>query len=133
MRIREVIETSQLVLTEDSIADRMSKSIMTKAMAKFRNNKDVISQEEGEKYLAKKENELEKKGVDKKSTQKFFGFFRKHPRLIGLAVIILMLISPLFTDIGILGLSLEKIVSMALAGLYTIDIASPLVKTHFEQ
>ena len=132
MRICEITEASQIILTE-SIADRMSKSIMTKAMAKFRNNKDVVSQEEGEKYLAKKENELEKKGVDKKSIQKFFGLFRKHPRLIGLAVIILMLISPLFGDIDLLGLSLEKIVSMTLAGLYTIDIALPLVKTHFEQ
>ena len=52
--------------------------------------------------------------------------------MIGLGVIILMLISPMLPSIAVIGLSLEKLLSMTLAGLYAIDIASPAVKTAME-
>ena len=43
-----------------------------------------------------------------------------------------MLLSPILPQIAIIGLSLEKILSVLLAGLYAIDIASPTVKTALE-
>jgi hypothetical protein len=38
----------------------------------------------------------------------------------------------LLPSIAVIGLSLEKILSMILAGLYAMDIASPAVKTAME-
>ena len=43
-----------------------------------------------------------------------------------------MLLSPMLPTIAVIGLSLEKLLSMVLAGLYAIDIASPAVKTALE-
>ena len=42
--------------------------------------------------------------VEKSVLQKFFGFFRAHPRLIGLGVIILMLLSPVLPSVAVVGL-----------------------------
>ena len=42
------------------------------------------------------------------------------------------LLSPMLPSIAVVGLSLEKILSMVLAGLYAMDIASPGVKTSIE-
>ena len=86
-----------------------------------------------EEYMAKLEHMLGKEEeVEKSTLQKFFGFFRAHPRMIGLGVMILMLLSPLLPQIAVIGLSLEKILSVTLAGLYAIDIASPTIKTALE-
>jgi len=126
---------SQTSLFEEvASAEKISKTILQKAMDKFRKQPepDDVKTKELEDYMAKLEMRLGDEKVEKSTLQKFFGFFRKHPKMIGLGVIILMLISPMLPSIAIIGLSLEKILSMTLAGLYAIDIASPAVKTALE-
>ena len=126
---------SQTSLFEEvASAEKISKTILQKAMDKFRKQPepDDVKTKELEDYMAKLEMRLGDEKVEKSTLQKFFGFFRKHPKMIGLGVIILMLISPMLPSIAVIGLSLEKILSMTLAGLYAIDIASPAVKTAME-
>jgi len=126
---------SQTSLFEEvASAEKISKTILQKAMDKFRKQPepDDAKTKEMQDYMAKLEMRLGDEKVEKSTLQKFFGFFRKHPKMIGLGVIILMLISPMLPSIAVIGLSLEKILSMTLAGLYAIDIASPAVKTAME-
>ena len=116
-------------------AEKLSKTILQKAIAKFKKQPGPSEEknEKMEEYMAKLEHMLGKEEeVEKSTLQKFFGFFRAHPRMIGLGVMILMLLSPILPQIAIIGLSLEKILSVILAGLYAIDIASPTVKTALE-
>ena len=124
-------------LSDGVSAEKVSKSIMQKAIAKFKKQPEPTDERlnDMEEYMANLEMKLGSSYEEKeeKSTlKKFFGFFRAHPRLIGLGVIILMLLSPLLPSIAVVGLTLEKILSVILAGLYTIDIASPAVKTAME-
>ena len=128
---------SLLELSDGVSAEKVSKSIMQKAIAKFKKQPEPTDERlnDMEEYMANLEMKLGSSYEEKeeKSTlKKFFGFFRAHPRLIGLGVIILMLLSPLLPSIAVVGLTLEKILSVILAGLYTIDIASPAVKTAME-
>ena len=128
---------SLLELSNGVSAEKVSKSIMQKAIAKFKKQPEPTDERlnDMEEYMANLEMKLGSSYEEKeeKSTlKKFFGFFRAHPRLIGLGVIILMLLSPLLPSIAVVGLTLEKILSVILAGLYTIDIASPAVKTAME-
>jgi hypothetical protein len=115
-------------------AEKVSNNLLRKAIHKFRKQPESSDEKtkELEDYMAKLEMRLSDEKVEKTILQKFFGFFRKHPKLIGLGVIILMLLSPMLPSIAVIGLSLEKILSMILAGLYAIDIASPAVKTALE-
>ena len=127
---------TQVPLLEGTMsAEKLSKTILQKAMDKFK-KQPKPSEEKNEKmeeYMAQLEHMLgTDEKVEKSVLQKFFGFFRAHPRMIGLGVMILMLLSPLLPSIAVLGLSLEKILSMILAGLYAMDIASPGVKTSIE-
>jgi len=126
---------SQTSLFEEvASAEKISKTILQKAVSKFKGQPepDDAKTKEMQDYMAKLEMRLGDEKVEKSTLQKFFGFFRKHPKMIGLGVIILMLISPMLPSIAVIGLSLEKILSMTLAGLYAIDIASPAVKTAME-
>jgi hypothetical protein len=128
---------SLLELSDGVSAEKVSKSIMQKAIAKFKKQPEPTDERlnDMEEYMANLEMKLGSSYEEKeeKSTlKKFFSFFRAHPRLIGLGVIILMLLSPLLPSIAVVGLTLEKILSVILAGLYTIDIASPAVKTAME-
>jgi hypothetical protein len=145
MKVNEVTDTllaleqwssTQSFLIEDSTSiDSVTKNLLQKAIDKFRKeeNPSDAKTKEMEDYMAKLEIRLgQDEKVEKSTLQKFFGFFRKHPRMIGLGVIILMLLSPILPQIAVIGLSLEKILSVILAGLYTIDIASPAVKTAME-
>ena len=115
-------------------AEQVSKTLLQKAVDKFKKQPEPSEEksQEMEEYMAKLETKLGNEKVEKTTLQKFFGFFRKHPRMIGLGVIILMLLSPMLPSIAVIGLSLEKLLSMILAGLYAIDIASPAVKTALE-
>ena len=145
MKVNEVTDTllaleqwssTQSFLIEDSTSiDSVTKNLLQKAIDKFRKeeNPSDAKTKEMEDYMAKLEIRLgQDEKVEKTTLQKFFGFFRKHPRMIGLGVIILMLLSPMLPSIAVIGLSLEKLLSMVLAGLYAIDIASPAVKTALE-
>ena len=130
--------TSNVSLLEDGMsAEKVSKSILQKAVAKFKKQPEPTDERlnDMEEYMSKLEQKLgdsyEEK-EEKSILQKFFGFFRAHPRMIGLGVIILMLLSPVLPSVAVVGLTLEKILSVILAGLYTIDIASPAVKTAME-
>ena len=128
---------SLLELSDGVSAEKVSKSIMQKAITKFKKQPEPTDERlnDMEEYMANLEMKLGSSYEEKeeKSTlKKFFGFFRAHPRLIGLGVIILMLLSPVLPSIAVVGLTLEKILSVILAGLYTIDIASPAVKTAME-
>ena len=128
---------SLLELSDGVSAEKVSKSIMQKAIAKFKKQPEPTDERlnDMEEYMANLETKLGSSYEEKeeKSTlKKFFGFFRAHPRMIGLGVMILMLLSPILPQIAIIGLSLEKILSVILAGLYAIDIASPTVKTALE-
>jgi len=119
---------------EGATAEKLSKSLLQKAVDKFKRQPEPSEEktEEMQNYMDKLEMKLGNEKVEKTTLQKFFGFFRKHPRYIGLGVIILMLLSPMLPSIAVIGLSLEKLLSMTLAGLYAIDIASPAVKTAME-
>ena len=119
---------------EGATAEKLSKSLLQKAVDKFKRQPEPSEEktEEMQDYMDKLEMKLGNEKVEKTTLQKFFGFFRKHPRYIGLGVIILMLLSPMLPSIALIGLSLEKLLSMVLAGLYAIDIASPAVKTAME-
>ena len=119
---------------EGATAEKLSKSILQRALDKFKKQPEPTEEKtkEMQDYMDQLEMKLGTEKVEKTTIQKFFGFFRKHPRMIGLGVIILMLISPMLPSIAVIGLSLEKILSMTLAGLYAIDIASPAVKTAME-
>ena len=148
MRIGEITQSNTLYelekwakrnipLLEDGSmdAERLSQTLLQKAIAKFKKQPGPSEEknEKMEEYMAKLEHMLGKEEeVEKSTLQKFFGFFRAHPRMIGLGVMILMLLSPILPQIAIIGLSLEKILSVILAGLYAIDIASPTVKTALE-
>ena len=144
MKVNEVTDTllelelwakKQAPLFEASAsAESLSKTILQKAVHKFKGQPepDEAKTKEMQDYMAGLEAKLGNEKVEKTILQKFFGFFRSHPRWIGLGVIILMLISPMLPSIAIIGLSLEKLLSMTLAGLYAIDIASPAVKTAME-
>ena len=144
MKVNEVTDTllelelwanKQVPLFEDGAsAENLSKTILQKAVHKFKGQPepDEAKTKEMQDYMANLETKLGDEKVEKTTLQKFFGFFRSHPRWIGLGVIILMLISPMLPSIAIIGLSLEKLLSMTLAGLYAIDIASPAVKTAME-
>ena len=126
---------SNVSLLEDGMSvEKVSKTLLQKAVDKFKKQPEPSEEksQEMEEYMAKLETKLGNEKVEKTTLQKFFGFFRKHPRYIGLGVIILMLLSPMLPSIAIIGLSLEKLLSMTLAGLYAIDIASPAVKTAME-
>jgi hypothetical protein len=104
-------------------------------MDKFKKQPEPTDEKtkEMEEYMSQLEHLLgQDEKVEKSVLQKFFGFFRAHPRMIGLGVMILMLLSPILPQIAIIGLSLEKILSVTLAGLYAIDIASPTIKTALE-
>ena len=119
---------------EGATAEKLSKSILQRALDKFKKQPEPSEEKtkEMQDYMDQLEMKLGTEKVEKTTVQKFFGFFRKHPRMIGLGVIILMLISPMLPSIAVIGLSLEKLLSMTLAGLYAIDIASPAVKTAME-
>ena len=120
---------------EGATAEKLSKSLLQKAVDKFKKQPEPSEEksQEMQDYMDRLEVTLGRdEKVQKTTLQKFFGFFRKHPRMIGLGVIILMLLSPMLPSIAIIGLSLEKLLSMTLAGLYAIDIASPAVKTALE-
>ena len=145
MKINEVTNTlleleqwakKQAPLLEDGSmdAETLSKTILQKAVHKFKGQPepDKAKTKEMQEYMANLETKLGSEKVEKSTLKKFFGFFRSHPRWIGLGVIILMLVSPMLPSIAIIGLSLEKLLSMTLAGLYAIDIASPAVKTAME-
>ena len=127
---------TQVPLLEGTMsAEKLSKTILQKAMDKFKKQPEPSEEknEKMEEYMAQLEHMLgSDEKIEKTTLQKFFGFFRAHPRMIGLGVMILMLLSPLLPSIAVLGLSLEKILSMILAGLYAMDIASPGVKTSIE-
>jgi hypothetical protein len=116
-------------------AERLSQTLLQKAVNKFKKQPEPTEErtKDMEDYMSKLEDKL---GNDEKVKtpiiKKFFGFFRAHPRMIGLGVMILMLLSPMLPSIAVVGLSLEKILSMILAGLYAMDIASPGVKTSIE-
>ena len=116
-------------------AERLSQTLLQKAVNKFKKQPEPTEErtKDMEDYMSKLEDKLG--GEEKVKTptlKKFFGFFRAHPRMIGLGVMILMLLSPMLPSIAVVGLSLEKILSMVLAGLYAMDIASPGVKTSIE-
>jgi len=115
-------------------AEKLSKSLLQKAVDKFKRQSEPSEEKskEMQDYMDKLELKLGTEKVEKTTLQKFFGFFRKHPKMIGLGVMILILLSPLLPSIAVIGLSLEKILSMTLAGLYAMDIASPAVKTAME-
>jgi hypothetical protein len=115
-------------------AEKLSKSLLQKAVDKFKRQPEPSEEKskEMQDYMDKLELKLGTEKVEKTTLQKFFGFFRKHPKMIGLGVMILILLSPLLPSIAVIGLSLEKILSMTLAGLYAMDIASPAVKTAME-
>ena len=147
MRIGEITQSNTLYelekwakrnipLLEDGSmdAERLSQTLLQKAIAKFKKQPGPSEEknEKMEEYMAKLEHMLGKEEVEKSTLQKFFGFFRAHPRMIGLGVMILMLLSPMLPSIAVVGLSLEKILSMILAGLYAMDIASHGVKTSIE-
>ena len=127
---------SNVSLLEDGMSvEQVSKSLLQKAVDKFKKQPEPSEEksQEMEDYMDRLEYQLgADEKVEKTTLQKFFGFFRKHPRMIGLGVIILMLLSPMLPSIAVIGLSLEKLLSMTLAGLYAIDIASPAVKTALE-
>ena len=147
MRIGEITKSETLYelekwakkntsLLEDGMsAEKVGNTLLQKAINKFKKQPEPSEEKskEMEEYMDQLEYMLGKdEKVEKSILQKFFGFFRAHPRMIGLGVIILMLLSPMLPSIAIIGLSLEKILSVALAGLYAIDIASPTVKTALE-
>jgi hypothetical protein len=126
---------SQVPLFEGvASAEKFSKSLLQKALDKFKKQPEPSEEKtkEMEEYMTQLELKLGNEKVEKTTLQKFFGFFRKHPKMIGLGVMLLILLSPLLPSIAIIGLSLEKILSMTLAGLYAMDIASPAVKTAME-
>ena len=126
---------SNVSLLEDGMSvEKVSNTLLQKAVDKFKRQPEPSEEktEEMQDYMDKLEMKLGNEKVEKTTLQKFFGFFRKHPRYIGLGVIILMLLSPMLPSIAVIGLSLEKLLSMTLAGLYAIDIASPAVKTAME-
>ena len=126
---------SNVSLLEDGMSvEKVSNTLLQKAVDKFKRQPEPSEEktEEMQDYMDKLEMKLGNEKVEKTTLQKFFGFFRKHPRMIGLGVIILMLLSPMLPSIAVIGLSLEKLLSMILAGLYAIDIASPAVKTALE-
>lgn len=132
----EIWANKQSILVESSTTvDGVSRDILRKAVTKFKSQPEPSDAKTKEMldYMEKLEATLgTEEKVEKSTLQKFFGFFRKHPKLIGLGVIILMLLSPVLPSVAIIGLTLEKILSVILAGLYTIDIASPAVKTAME-
>ena len=145
MKINEVTNTlleleqwakKQAPLLEDGSmdAETLSKTILQKAVHKFKGQPepDKAKTKEMQEYMANLETKLGSEKVEKSTLKKFFGFFRAHPRLIGLGVVLLMLISPMLPSIAILGLSLDTILGGTLAGLYAMDIASPAVKTALE-
>ena len=126
---------SNVSLLEDGMSvEKVSNTLLQKAVDKIKRQPEPSEEktEEMQDYMDKLEMKLGNEKVEKTTLQKFFGFFRKHPRMIGLGVIILMLLSPMLPSIAVIGLSLEKLLSMTLAGLYAIDIASPAVKTALE-
>jgi hypothetical protein len=125
----------QVPLFEEGMStEKLSKSILQRALDKFKKQPEPSEEKtkEMQDYMEQLEMKLGNEKVEKTTLQKFFGFFRKHPKLIGLGVIILMLLSPVLPSIAVVGLTLEKVLSVILAGLYTIDIASPAVKTAME-
>ncbi len=147
MRIGEITQSNTLYelekwakrnvpLLEDGSmdAERLSQTLLQKAINKFKKQPEPSEEktQDMEQYMSKLEDKLGNEKVEKTTLQKFFGFFRKHPKMIGLGVMILILLSPLLPSIAVIGLSLEKILSMILAGLYAMDIASPAVKTAME-
>ena len=148
MRIGEITQSNTLYelekwakrnvpLLEDGSmdAERVSQTLLQKAINKFKKQPEPSEEktQDMEQYMSKLEDKLGGEEKIKTTTlKKFFGFFRAHPRMIGLGVMILMLLSPMLPSIAIIGLSLEKILSMVLAGLYAMDIASPGVKTSIE-
>ena len=145
MKINEVTNTlleleqwakKQAPLLEDGSmdAETLSKTILQKAVHKFKGQPepDKAKTKEMQEYMANLETKLGSEKVEKSTLKKFFGFFRAHPRMIGLGVVLLMLISPMLPSIAILGLSLDTILGGTLAGLYAMDIASPAVKTAME-
>ena len=147
MKIGEIVQSNTLyelekwaksnapLFEEGTSAEKLSKSLIQRAMDKFKKQPAPTDEKtkEMEDYMAQLEHMLGKEEeVEKSTLKKFIGFFRSHPRMIGLGVMILMLLSPMLPSIAIIGLSLEKILSITLAGLYAIDIASPAVKTALE-
>lgn len=147
MRIGEITQSNTLYelekwakrnipLLEDGSmdAERLSQTLLQKAVNKFKKQPEPTEQktEDMEAYMSELEDRLGTEKVKTSTLKKFFGFFRAHPRMIGLGVMILMLLSPMLPSIAVVGLSLEKILSMILAGLYAMDIASPGVKTSIE-
>ena len=126
---------SQVPLFEGvASAEKLSKSLLQRALDKFKRQPEPSEEKtkEMEDYMDQLELKLGNEKVEKTTLQKFFGFFRAHPRLIGLGVVLLMLISPMLPSIAIVGLSLDTILGGTLAGLYAMDIASPAVKTALE-
>ena len=115
-------------------AEKLSKSLLQRALDKFKRQPEPSEEKtkEMEDYMDQLELKLGNEKVEKTTLQKFFGFFRAHPRMIGLGVVLLMLISPMLPSIAIVGLSLDTILGGTLAGLYAMDIASPAVKTALE-
>ena len=141
--ILEQWANSQVILNEveyagmkdansDGVLKKLGAKILSKAIDKFEKT-DEMSPKDAQKEIDRLQGMLStQKDVKQGTISKFIDFFRKNPKLIGLGVIILLLISPLLPKIAIIGLSLEKIITIVLSGLYTIDIASPMVKTHIE-
>ena len=134
LELEQWAERQVPLFEEGATAEKLSKSILQRALDKFKKQPEPSEEKtkEMQDYMDQLEMKLGTEKVEKTTIQKFFGFFRKHPRMIGLGVIILMLISPMLPSIALIGLSLEKLLSMTLAGLYAIDIASPAVKTAME-
>ena len=130
----ERVKLTFQLFEEGATAEKLSKSLLQKAVDKFKRQPEPSEEktQDMEQYMSKLEDKLGTEKVQKSTLKKFFGFFRAHPRMIGLGVMILMLLSPMLPSIAVIGLSLEKLLSMTLAGLYAIDIASPAVKTAME-
>ena len=112
MKVNEVTDTllelelwakKQAPLFEASAsAEVLSKTILQKAVHKFKGQPepDEAKTKEMQDYMAGLEAKLGNEKVEKTILQKFFGFFRSHPRWIGLGVIILMLLSPMLPSIA---------------------------------
>ena len=77
------------MLEDGMSAEKVSKSILQKAVAKFKKQPEPSEEKktEMEEYMDQLEHMLgTDEKVEKSVLQKFFGFFRAHPRMIGLGV-----------------------------------------------
>lgn len=110
------------ILVEDAT---VFEKILKTATDRVKTSPPKMSREEQLSFLNAKQEELEEKGVDENILQKFFSFFKKHPVLTSVGVVVILLLTPYLSGISVagkIGIALSRIINLALSGLYVTEL-----------